>query len=292
MENATRLRKLLEKPEIIVSVGVYDGLTAKIAEHVGFDVGCMGGYANSAVLLGKPDYGMLGLKEMADQLNRITSAANLCIIADGDTGYGNAISVTRTVQEFIRNGAAAILLEDQVWPKRCGHMEGKQVIPMGEHQRKIEAAVKARGNDDLVIIGRTDARQPNGIEDAIKRGKAYREAGADIVFVEAPQSMEELEMIIKEIDAPQLCNMIEGGKTPFLSARQCQDMGFKIVLYTLGTLYAATKSILTFMEYLKENGTTEGIWDQLVPFSKFNQLMELDSFRKMEQEFAWDPTEK
>ena len=286
--NTTRrkFREHLASPEIILAVGAFDALSAKIAEKLGFKAVVMGGYTTSASLLGKPDVGYLTLTEMAGHLAYITDACNIPVIADGDTGYGNPLNVIRTVHEYEKAGAAAILLEDQVAPKKCGHMEGKQVISAEEHVQKIKAALDARVDPDLVIIARTDARSVLGFDEAIRRGKMYREAGADMVFIEAPASMEELIRIPQEVDAYHVANMIEGGKTPFLPLDEVEKLGYKVAFYTLGVYYAAAKTVYDFMNNLKKTGTTANFADKMLTFSEFNELVGLTEVQNVGKKYG------
>lgn len=285
MKKTTKFRKLINRKGIIVSVGAYDALSAVIAQKVGFKAITVGGYGISASLLGKPDIGLVSMSEMVSQINYIANSTDLPIIADADNGYGNAINVMRTVREYEKIGVSAILLEDQDMPKKCGHMKGKRLISVEEHQKKIAAAIKARKDPDLVIIARTDSRAVYGINDAIERSKAYLEAGADMIFVEAPTSREELELIAKRIDAPLVANMIESGKTPFYSAQELETMGYKLVFYTLGVFYSVAKTLLDFMSNLKEKGTTKDYWDKMLTFDDFNNLVGLSDIKKLEREY-------
>jgi len=286
MESRSKaLRKALESPGMVLAVGAFDALSARIAERLGFRAVITGGYTTSASLLGKPDWGLLTQTEMVRHIGYVAEACNLPLIADADTGYGNPINVRRTGREFEKAGVAAIFLEDQVHPKRCGHMEGKQVIPAEEHAQKIRAAVDARTDDDLVIIARTDARSVYDLDEAIRRCRLYREAGADVTFVEAPRSVEELRRIVREIDAPQVANMIEGGRTPFLNAGELENMGFKIAFYTLGVYYAVAKTVYDFMSCLKSTGTTEGFSDRMFSFDEFNELVGLHEMQELEREY-------
>lgn len=282
---ARALREALESPGMVLAVGAFDALSARIAEKLGFRAVITGGYTTSASLLGRPDWGLLTQTEMVRHIGYVAEACSLPLIADADTGYGNPINVRRTVREFEKAGVAAVFLEDQVHPKRCGHMEGKQVIPAEEHAQKIRAAVDARIDDDLVIIARTDARSVYGLDEAIRRAQLYREAGADVTFVEAPMSIDELSRIVKEVDAPQVANMIEGGKTPFLNADELEKMGFKIAFYTLGVYYAVAKTVYDFMSCLKSTGTTEGFADRMFSFREFNELVGLDEMQELQRKY-------
>ncbi len=207
-------------------------------------------------------------------------------MADTDTGYGNPLNVIRTVTDVVGQGVAGIILEDQEWPKKCGHFEGKRVIPMAEHVEKIKAAVYARGESGLIIIARTDARAPLGLEEAIRRGRAYFEAGADVVFVEAPQSVDDLRAIAAAFpDAPLFANMIEGGKTPFLTGQELQALGFKIVVFPLSGLFAATKAMETCFRHLRQQGTTAGCDQKIASFQDFEQTIEVPKYQQLEEQF-------
>ncbi|RCJ38720.1 carboxyvinyl-carboxyphosphonate phosphorylmutase [Nostoc minutum NIES-26] len=285
MSSGQKLRQLLARPEIIVIPGVYDCLSAKLAEQLGFEVVATSGFGIAASTLGLPDYGFLTATEMLYSVGRITQSVNIPLIADLDTGYGNALNVIRTIKDAVQLGVAGVLLEDQEWPKKCGHFEGKRVISMAEHAGKIRAAVEARGESGLVIIARTDARGPLGLEEAIARGRAYIAAGADILFVEAPQSIEELETIAAAFpDVPLVANIVEGGKTPQLSASQLQNLGFKIVFFPLTGLLAVTQVISACFRHLKEQGTTANFPD-LVNFKDFQELVGVPKYLQIEQEF-------
>ena len=284
----SKILELIKKEGILVLPAVYDALTAKIVERAGFPAILMGGYSVSAVRLGKPDVGFLTMTEMADQVKIIAEAVSVPLIADGDTGYGNPLNVMRTVEEYQKAGAAGIILEDQQFPKRCGHMEGKQVIPMEEHLKKLEAAIEARGDRDTLIITRTDSLAPLGLQEAIRRGKAYRDAGADVVFVEAPRTVEELKAIREAIPGvPLVANIIEGGKTPVLSARELKEMGYEIYFCGLTTVLVAAKAIMNAMTHLRQEGSTAGLMDQMFSFAEFNELIGLKEFSLLENRFKY-----
>ena len=285
MSSSQKLRQLLEQSEIIVIPGVYDCLGAKLAEQLGFEIIATSGFGIAASTLGLPDYGFLTATEMLYSVGRIAQSVNLPLIADMDTGYGNALNVMRTVKDAVQLGLAGILLEDQEWPKKCGHFEGKRVISMTEHAGKIRAAVEARGDSGLVIIARTDARAPLGLDEAIRRGRAYIEAGADILFVEAPQSIEELKTIKAAFpNVPLVANIVEGGKTPALSASELQQLGFKIVFFPVSTLLAVTQVMTTCLRQLKEQGTTAN-FQNLVSFKDFQELIGVSKYLQIEQQF-------
>ncbi|MFQ5905630.1 MAG: oxaloacetate decarboxylase, partial [bacterium] len=226
-----RLRELLSCEEILVAPGAYDALLAKLVEQSGFEAVYMTGAGIANSLLGQPDVGLVTLTEMAARAAHIANAVNVPVLADADTGYGNAVNVIRTVRAYEQAGIAAIQLEDQVTPKKCGHFTGREVISVDEMVGKIRAAAYARQDPDFAIIARTDARTDLGLEEAIDRGQRYAEAGADIVFVESPESVEEMRAITAAIDAPLLANMVETGRTPLLSARELQEIGYKIVIF-------------------------------------------------------------
>lgn len=284
----SKILGLIKTEGILVLPAVYDALTAKIAERAGFPAVLMGGYSVSAVRLGKPDVGYLTMTEMVDQVKIIAEAVSVPLIADGDTGYGNPLNVMRTVEEYQWAGAAGIILEDQQFPKRCGHMEGKQVVPMEEHLKKLEAAVEARGDRDTLIIARTDSLTPLGLQEAIRRGKAYRDAGADAVFVEAPRTVEELKAIREAIpDVPLVANIIEGGKTPFLSARELKEMGYEICFCSVTALLVTAKAIMNAMMHLRREGSSAGLADQMFSFAEFNELIGLKEFSSLEKRFKY-----
>lgn len=286
MKTTKMLRELLNSGEPFLTAGANDALSAVIAERAGFKAITMGGYLATAVSLARPDIGLMTMTEMAEQARRICAVTNIPLIADADNGHGNVLNVIRTIQELENAGAAGVILEDQVMPKRCGHMAGKKVIPMEEHVQKIRAAVYARKDPDFIIIGRTDARQAHGLDDAIARAKAYAEAGADVVFVEAQESMEELERVPKEIKGvPLVVNMIEGGRTPLLSKDELSKMGYQVIFYNLGSLYTQTKAIQDYCEYVIAHGTSAGFTGPMVTFDEFNSIVGLPELRELEEKF-------
>jgi 2,3-dimethylmalate lyase len=284
--SATLREQLEDKNKIIVLPGVFDALSAKIAEHVGFEAMFQTGYGSSAALLGMPDFGLLNSGETVDNATRIIRAVRVPVLVDADTGYGNPLNVWRLVRDLERLGAAGIFLEDQVWPKRCGHMVGKGVIPRDEYIPKLKAALEARRSKDFIIVARTDARAPEGLEEAIERGKAYRKAGADVIFVEAPRSVEELKKVANEIDAPLVANMIEDGATPNLSASELLRIGYRIAVFPLSAIYSATFAMRQVLTELKNTGTTKEGRNIMVTFKDFNQFMDLDHFRDLEKRYG------
>ena len=280
------LKQLINDPsKPLVIPGVYDAIGAKIAQKVGFEAMFQTGYGTSATLFGMPDYGFIGAAETTENARRICRAVSVPVIVDSDTGYGNALSVWKLVNELQSAGAAGIFLEDQRWPKRCGHMAGKEVIEKEEYAEKLQAAVDAKKSKDFIIVARTDARATRGLEDAIERAKYYKKIGADAVFVEAPRSIDEMKKIGKVINAPLVANMIEGGATPVLSAKELHRMGFKIILYPLSVLYANTFASLAILKELKKSGTTKRLAKNVVTFDQFNDIVELSKFRNMENRY-------
>jgi 2,3-dimethylmalate lyase len=289
MYNKTRasLRDQLEdRNKIIVLPGVFDALSAKIAEHVGFEAMFQTGYGSSASLLGMPDFGLLNSGETVDNALRIIRAVRAPVLVDADTGYGNPLNVWRLVRDLESLGAAGIFLEDQVWPKRCGHMVGKEVISKDEYIPKLKAALEARQSKDFIIVARTDARAPMGLDEAIERGKAYRKAGADVIFVEAPRSIEELKKVANEIDAPLVANMIEDGVTPNLPASELLKLGYQIAVFPLSAIYSATFAMRQVLTELKNTGTTNDARKIMVTFKDFNQFMDLEHFTDLERRYA------
>ena len=281
------LREQLEdKTKIIVLPGVFDALSARIAEQVGFDAMFQTGYGSSAALLGMPDFGFLNAGETVDNARRIIRAVKVPVLVDADTGYGNPLNVWRLVQDLESLGAAGIFLEDQIWPKRCGHMIGKDVIPKDEYLPKLKAAVEARKSKDFVIVARTDARAPIGLDEAIERGKAYKKVGADVIFVEAPRSTEELKKVAEEIDAPLVANMIEDGVTPTLSAQELLNLGYRMAVFPLSALYSATYAMRQVLTELKKTGATRVTRKMMVTFKDFNRFVDLDKYMNLEKRYT------
>ena len=280
------LKNMLKTKKPLVIPGVYDALGAKIAQKVGFEAMFQTGYGTSATLFGMPDYGFIGAAETVDNARRICRAVSTPVIVDSDTGYGNALSVWKLVKELESAGAAGMFLEDQRWPKRCGHMQGKEVIPQEEYTEKLSAAIDARESRDFFIVARTDARATEGLDEAISRGKENKKTGADAIFIEAPKTLDEMKQIGREINAPLVANMIEGGATPLSSAEALNRMGFKIVLYPLSILYANAFATMNILSELKKTGSTLKYRHKVVNFDQFNDLVELDKFRNMEKRYG------
>ncbi|MFZ0366414.1 MAG: oxaloacetate decarboxylase, partial [Nitrososphaeraceae archaeon] len=243
------------------------------------------GYGSAASLLGMPDFGFLNAGENIENARRIIRSVSLPVIIDVDTGYGNPLTVWKIVNDLVAYGAAGIFLEDQIWPKRCGHMRGKDVIGVDEYIQKLRAAVTASENKNFVIVARTDARAPLGFDEAIERGRLYRKEGADVVFVEAPQSEDELREIPKKIDAPLLANMIENGVTPTFSADELKSMGYSMVVFPLSGLYGAAYAMKKIFSQLKRTGSTKGSRRMMLDFNEFNDLVELPRFMQMEKKY-------
>ncbi len=282
-----RLRELLAGPEPLMAPGAFDGLSARLIEEAGFDAVYMTGFGAAASVLGRPDVGLLTMTEMVEHARQISQAVSpLPVIADADTGYGNPISVIRTVQQYELAGVAAIHIEDQVAPKKCGHMAGKQVIPKNDMVSKIEAAVDARRSSDFVIIARTDARAVEGLDAALDRAKSYRDAGADVLFIEAPEGMHEIERVANTFsNVPLLYNWAEGGKTPPLSYDKIKSLGFRIIIFPVGTLLSATQGIRAVLKSLREEGTPAGVMDKMVPFQEFLDFIGLPEVQYLEQKY-------
>jgi 2-methylisocitrate lyase-like PEP mutase family enzyme len=267
------LRERLSDPRIIVAVGAHDGLTATLAERAGFEAVYAGGYSVAAHNHGLPDIGLVGLAEVAASLMRMTAVATVPVVVDADTGYGSEPGVKRSVIELERAGAAAVQIEDQVFPKRCGHMEGKKVIPRDEMVLKLRAALGARRNPETLVIARTDALQMNGLDDAIDRCNAYAEAGADVTFVDAPRTREQLEEVARKVDGPKLVNMSETGRSPTLTADELQELGFNIVIFPSTQTWLFARVYQELLEELQKTGTSEGLRDRMMPFDEVNDLL-------------------
>lgn len=291
MPTTTRLRELLRQPALLVAPGAYDALSARLIAQAGFPIVYMTGFGTAASVLGQPDVGLLTMSEMVARASALAAVVgDRPLIADADTGYGNPINVQRTVREYERAGVAAIHIEDQVWPKKCGHMENKQVIPQDEMVQKVRAAVDARRDPDFVIIARTDANAVHGLDDALRRGQAYREAGADMIFIEAPRSVEELQAIKRTFpDTPLLYNWAESGKTPLLSLEEINAIGFKLVIYPVSLLFAATHTMLGLLKQLQQGKTPIASADHAehtLTFSQFTDQIGLPEIQELERRYG------
>lgn len=281
------LRRLIEKDDLILAPGAYDPLSARMIEFTGFDVSYISGFGSAGGLLGFPDVGLMTMTEMVDNARNIAEAINIPVIADGDTGYGNQINVIRTVQEFEKAGVAGLQLEDQIFPKKCGHMTGKQVIEESEMIEKIKAAKYAQRNKDFVIVARTDAIAVEGLDSAISRAKAFYKAGADVLFVEAPEEIKHIEKISHELrDYPLVFNWAEGGRSPKLSVQELKKYGFKIVIFPVSTLMSATKAMRNVLESIKKYGTPEKSLNEIYGFEEFLKFIGLPEINDLENKFG------
>lgn len=285
MKKTSLLKQYILSEDILVMPGAHDALCARIIEQVGHNALTMGGYSATASLLGQPDVSLLTLNELTDCYRRVADTVSIPLFVDGDTGFGGVLNVRRTVKEFEKAGTAGMFIEDQVFPKRCGHMNDKQVIPTKEMVAKVKAAVDARTDNDFVIMARTDALAVNGLEDAIERGNLYRQAGADLIFVEAPTSVDQMRAITSQIEAPTLANNIEGGRTPVLNARELQKIGYSAVVFPVAATYVVAEAIRNLMVEIKNTDTTDGFREHMVDFNQFNDLVGLEDLRILEKGF-------
>ncbi len=284
MRRTTRFRRLVEAPEILVMPGVHDALGARIAAQAGFEAITCGGYSATATLLGAPDTSQLSLTELADHYARLCDAVAVPVFGDGDTGFGNVTNVRRTVRAYERAGLAGMFIEDQTFPKRCGHMPGKGVVPAGEMLGKIKAALDARHDPDMVIMARTDALATHGLDEAIERALLYRDAGADMIFVEALETPDEMRRVCKTIPGPVMASIIDGGKTPNLSGAECEDIGFAVMTNALAPTYVYAKAMQDYYAHFRRAGTSKGYEQRLIPFDQFNALVGLAALRKREED--------
>ncbi|CAO2834280.1 unnamed protein product [Amaranthus hypochondriacus] len=282
----TTMHRLIAEEGPILMPGIQDAFSAAICAKTGFKACFVSGFGVSAALLGLPDFGLLTTAEVVDVVRRITAAApGLCVVVDGDTGGGGPLNVQRFIKDLIAAGAKGVFLEDQVWPKKCGHMRGKAVVPAEEHALKIAAAREAIGESDFFLVARTDARAPHGLQEAIRRANLYRESGADATFVEAPANIDELKEVVNGTKGLRIANMIEGGKTPLHTPAEFKEMGFHLIAHSLSTIYATTKALVDIMKVLKEKGTTRDDLDKIVTFSEFNDMISLESWYELENKF-------
>jgi methylisocitrate lyase len=286
-----RFRELLARPQILIVPGAFDALSAKLAERAGFEAVYMTGAGTVNAVAGLPDIGLLSLTEVASNAGYIANAVRIPVFADADTGYGNALNVMRTVRTYEQAGLAGLHIEDQVSPKRCGHVAGKECVPLDEMVGKIRAAAAARSDPDFVIIARTDSKAPLGFDEAVKRGRAYAAAGADIVVPEALQTKEEFAAYAREIRAPLLANMTEFGKTPYLTAKEFEELGYRIVIYAVSALRVALKAMQAFYADLRRNGTQTGWLDRMMTRAELYDLVEYARFTEYEREFLGDASD-
>lgn len=285
MSSASRLRELLAREQLLIAPGAPNALTAVLIEEAGFPLVYVSGAGVSNTQLGVADVGLVSLRELVDQVRYVTASVEVPVLADADTGFGNALNVARTVEELEKAGAAGMQLEDQVTPKRCGHFEGKRIVSKTEMSNKVRAAVEARRNEDFVIVARTDARAVTSLENAIERALAYREAGADMIFVEAPQTTEELETVARQVPGPLVANMVEDGKTPLQSAEALEKMGYRLVLYANLAMRAAILAMQQTLSYLADHGDSMGIRDRIITMEERNRITSLAHYQKMENRY-------
>ncbi len=281
-----RLRTLVGRHEAVLLPGAANALTARVIEDLGFEAIYVTGAGVTNTFLGMPDIGLISVTELANHVAAMREAVQLPLIVDADTGFGNAINVGRTIRVLERSGANAIQLEDQEFPKRCGHFSGKSVIPRDEMVQKIRAAVDARADPDLVILARTDAIAVNGFEDAIERAQAYIEAGADMTFVEAPRTGEQIVAIPKRLRVPQLINIVAGGLTPMLELPELERMGYSLVLYANAALQGSVAGMQKVLRHLKAKGSLDGVSDQLATFAERQRLVQKPRFDALEKKYS------
>jgi 2-methylisocitrate lyase-like PEP mutase family enzyme len=285
MKSRQTFKQLLQRDRLLVAPGCFDGLSARLIQEAGFEAAYLSGGA-VARSMGIPDIGLVTLSEVIDRAAQVASVVNIPIIADADTGYGNAVNLVRAVREFERSGVAAIHIEDQITPKRCGHLDGKEVIPLEEMGKKLEAALASRTDPDFCIIARTDARGVHGFDDAIRRGRAFAKLGVDAIFVEAPQSEAELAEIPRAIvGVPLLVNVFKGGKTPMLAVDRLQQMGYRIAIYPSETQRAGIHAMRQALGLLKRDGTTEAMDNALTTFKERDKIVGLDEWQRLEQRY-------
>ena len=286
MSVRSTLRELLAGPDLVMAPGVADALNARLVAREGFKVIYMTGSGTTASRLGMPDIGLLTMTEMVDNAGRIADASGLPVIADADTGYGGPINVQRTTRAYERAGVAGIHIEDQQWPKRCGHLQGKTLIPAAEMAAKVRAATDAREDKDFVVIARTDALSVEGFEQALDRGRLYEEAGADMIFIEAPNTLDQLAAVPRSFRVPTLFNMASSGKTPFLSAQEIQKLGFKVVIYPNFMLLAAVTAAQGVLRELKKTGSIAGLANKITTFTELFDLVGMREVQELEQRYG------
>jgi len=285
----TRFRQLLAAPQILQMPCCHDGLSARILEQAGFEAIAAAGYGLSGSLLGAPDIGLLSASEMLQAYGRICQAVAIPVFVDLDTGFGDVNNVIRAVREAERAGAAALFIEDQTYPKRCGHMAGKQVVPVEEFLPKLQAALWARQDPDLVITARTDAAGVLGLDEALRRARLYAAAGADLVFVEALESeaaMRAANQLLAELGTPSMANLIEGGRTPLLTAEALQEMGYAVVAHPCGSVFTAAQALQDWAQHLRQHGTSAGFEGRMLDFERYALLVGLDTIRARQAGFS------
>jgi 2,3-dimethylmalate lyase len=287
IRKTTAMRRLLQKEDVILAPGCFNALSATLVEQAGFKAIYVSGAAVAGNYLGYPDMGLATMSEVLDNIRNICQVTTLPVICDADTGFGNALNMSRTIREFEAAGVAGVQIEDQVMPKKCGHTEGKLLVSKAEMVQKIKAAADARKDPDFLFVCRTDAIAVNGLEDALDRALAYQEAGGDIIFVEAPQNVEQMRKICKTIKAPKLANMVEGGgKTPVLPLKELGAMGYKVVIYPVSTHMAAIKAMQEVLAVLKQDGTTARFASRMVPFQEMFEVVGRSKYVAMEKKYT------
>jgi 2-methylisocitrate lyase-like PEP mutase family enzyme len=286
------LRELLARDRILVVPCSFDMVSAKLIERAGFEAVYLGGYAHTASNLGLPDAGLATFPEMLQRVHNLVRSVGVPVLADGDTGYGNALNVRRTVQEYEWAGAQAIQLEDQEMPKKCGHTPGKRLVDAREMVLKLEAAVHSRRSDDFLIIARTDAIAVLGLDEAVRRGKLYEKAGADVVFLEAPTTLEELKVAAGSFGVPTMANLIEGGKTPFLPAAELQALGFKLAAYPHSLILTCIRAMQRTLAALRGEGTTRTCAGDMADFKELDELLGFPEARAWEARYSLFPPER
>ena len=282
IENSTKLRNLIKNNSFLPIPSCFDALSAKLIEQTGFDAMFMSGFAASASRIGEPDLGVMTLTEVLDQLNNITDATTLPVIGDGDTGYGNAMNVQRTVKSFAKIGCAGVLIEDQLSPKRCGHTPGKDVVSREEAFDRIRASVDAREEKDILIMARTDANHTHGIKEAIERAQIFHELGSDILFIEAPKTEDEMRLICQEVPGCKIANIVEGGLTPNLSMKKLEDIGYNMAVYPLTALSSAMKAMVDSLNKLK---TDEDRSSNLMSFTELRKRVGFDDYYEISSRY-------
>lgn len=286
MSAAQSLRSLLERRELIQAPGAPDPLTARLVERAGFPAVYMTGFGATAVRLGQPDLGLMTLTEMTGVARDMVRATRLPVIADADTGYGGVNNLMRTIEEYAQAGVAAIHLEDQTLPKRCGQLSGATLVSTDEQVRRLKAARHARGSDPMLLIGRTDALGVHGLDEALDRARRYHDAGVDLVFVDGVKTIAQAEGIARGLDAPKVLSVVDGNETAALTTAQIQDMGFDVAFYALSTLFSAAKAVADTLAALRRDGTTIGSADQMMTYAEFSQVVDLGRYQAFEQDFG------
>jgi len=290
VKKTTKLKQMILERQALVCPGAHDAISAKLIERAGFKAIQVSGFGLSATYLGLPDMAFLSFSEVLHFSKNIIDSVEVPVMVDADTGYGNAVNAMRVTEEFIKIGAAGMNIEDQLFPKRCGHLEGKQIVPMDEMILKIKACCKVRDeiDPDFVINARTDAIAVNGVEEAIKRGNAYAEAGADLIFVEAPRSVEQIKYVIESIDAPVSINLMDavvGGKTPLVAIDKLRELGVARISIPVGPLFAAIKGMVNYLDAIKGDRLAEGRTDLVADFGFFKELVGFPQYRELEKEY-------